>query len=1702
MLYRFLTFKVINLLRVGALLLSLCFVQTNAASASWLSQSLSSLNPPCIPAPDFTQFDVSDKVIDLSNIGVWQSAGKTVSSGDSIKFAWNTQNIYVPPKKYYVLYRIDPRFERPQLFIKRYDYNTNSWISDFNTFVGKCGPGSLVRYQDVAFRPEIGASSTAIPPQVCPDGVTTYTLQDQINDFVNYFNFVGRETININAGDLINMRWEWPPTFFTLGPDFGTDYGMNNFIDNGPPSPFYIYTSVGTDTNQLIYSKVSDVINYLNPAGVSPEPFPAVIPTNNPSNPYNNTTNYLFQNIPSMMTSFTLGMIPTSFPLNNPMPPYCPVSYTSLTVPYFCINSFMGGVRITIGGNIIKPTVDYFNTTYLTGWSLFYVKAQNSGVLDFNTDLPINLPVTIGNKTNVPLFTNSEGGPTPTATYMKNWRPSDVAVGWTPVDLLYLLNVMKGASYMSYIHAGRYLVSLEIGGNTQGLEQNLGMEYMITPSIPPSGASGIPVAANNTIYANSDGPLWIRVVSNDNSYNFQGNVQISMATYNGPTIISDFVYNDVVMPICSRLNNLTFLLYSKLTSNLTLKNIAMSMLTLYIMLYGIYYLAGATQIKTSDLVTRIIKITIIVILFSPNSWNFFNNHLFKIFTQGTNYLIINVIGTNTHNNIFGFLDVIFNKYVNPYLWANLLVELFQLTNGLAFFAFLVIIGLLKYLLSMIEIVLSYLMAFISVSVMIALAPFFISFMLFERTKNLFNNWISTLFNAAILPTILLIFYLLIDDIMMVLLTNSVVESCWGTWLPIKIYLDLKPIGIDWSTSFSIPGFHGIPFWIPQADAGGIVGQQGSHFTIMTSSILFFCYAQMASKLVSYVTTIVGSLTSIGVVGGGVAGQQGARAISGDMAWAGSKVISAAVSTYDAARNPNSTLRRVASGVKNVAVSAGSAVRAGSTAVASGIYHAPKNMVKGAGYLYEQGKNVKNAVATAEARRATASAAKETLAHAVSKSSRKAAAEKLTSGLKTAAGAPFKAAEFVGRVTNRAINNYVEKQLEKGRLMNEAFDQSMAASDPRHFIQAKKEELMAKGEKVASIISDIEKDAEKVASSLYHAPENVADAVGFGVGKAVSTGKSAKASASKVFNKAKDATEALGKNIKNSFDKEAREARKLAKEEKKANDLKRKLEKPHLKAAAKAKKAADKLAVQEARKLAKEEKKANDLKRKLEKPHLKAAAKAKKVADKLAAREARKLAKEEKKANDLKRKEDERAKKAADKLAAREAREAARAKFKKDLYDSTIGAAGREYQHKKEVFSAAFAEGRNKAKNEIEVAQEKRILKKEERSIAKIQEEKDEIISKANKLAAREVREAARAKALKEVKEATKAAGKAVYHAPGQIYDATKDAGKAVVNSFSEEARNARKEQAIKQRRLEAAARAKDNADELAAQVAREEAKDKAKQDARDARAKIAKDAYQAVENKMASMKETLDQKKAAWSEWRSQEARDEREDDRQRSKGDLGDKMLHGVKDVGHSITRTAKRGKNKMAESFDWLNDSPKEIGKAAKNIFNNVDDISHQTLELGRDLKNQGEHGRQAIVSGFKGGYGRGKGEQTSERLESERQERSAEIEKVTKTREDARASKKAERDKVLEQRAEENKRIEQEINDAREIRRQKSEEREKQLADAEQKKLEARSKKKEAREQKISENREKIREQRKAEVEEFTALNPLLNPPPKKK
>ena len=81
----------------------------------------------------------------------------------------------------------------------------------------------------------------------------------------------------------------------------------------------------------------------------------------------------------------------------------------------------------------------------------------------------------------------------------------------------------------------------------------------------------------------------------------------------------------------------------------------------------------------------------------------------------------------------------------------------------------------------------YLMAFMAIAVLIALAPIFLTFMLFEQTWSLFDNWIKFTFRYMIEPAIMLAGIIILTQLFTIYLDQVIGYSvCWKCAIPFKL----------------------------------------------------------------------------------------------------------------------------------------------------------------------------------------------------------------------------------------------------------------------------------------------------------------------------------------------------------------------------------------------------------------------------------------------------------------------------------------------------------------------------------------------------------------------------------------------------------------------------------------------------------------------------------------------------------------------------------------------------------------------------------------------------------------------------------------------------------------------------------------------------------------------------------------------------
>ncbi|WP_264328746.1 TrbL/VirB6 family protein [Wolbachia endosymbiont (group A) of Andrena hattorfiana] len=196
----------------------------------------------------------------------------------------------------------------------------------------------------------------------------------------------------------------------------------------------------------------------------------------------------------------------------------------------------------------------------------------------------------------------------------------------------------------------------------------------------------------------------------------------------------------------------------------TIRSTIISLLVLYIILYTLYYFFGLTHISIYEFLIICVKIGVITQLLQDNSWNFFYNNAFSIFTNTPKQLIEIANFRGTTSNVFEFLDLPLNRFLSSHSVLLIVSLIFSGPLGIVSFC-LVIWGLITVSLSIFNALFSFITSIAIVALLLSLAPIFIICLLFAYTRQMFHNWVKNLARFAIHPVVLLIFISLISQVM-------------------------------------------------------------------------------------------------------------------------------------------------------------------------------------------------------------------------------------------------------------------------------------------------------------------------------------------------------------------------------------------------------------------------------------------------------------------------------------------------------------------------------------------------------------------------------------------------------------------------------------------------------------------------------------------------------------------------------------------------------------------------------------------------------------------------------------------------------------------------------------------------------------------------------------------------------------------------
>ncbi len=294
-------------------------------------------------------------------------------------------------------------------------------------------------------------------------------------------------------------------------------------------------------------------------------------------------------------------------------------------------------------------------------------------------------------------------------------------------------------------------------------------------------------------------------------------------------------------------------------------------LSLYIMVYGMMFLLGMVQISQLDLVTRVVKIAFVSGLMSHKTFDFFNNYVFDFVTGFSDSIISSMSGFSMFStsdkitNPFMFMDALMSKiFFTQTFFAQLLALIGMGISGMLYFI-IVVIALAILIITTFRAIAIYMMAFLSVAVLIGLAPLFLTFMLFDFTKYLFDNWVRFTFRYMVEPVVLMAGIIILTQLFTIYLDFAVGYSvCWKCALPIKLPFPNIP---GFSPAFADVELFCINWFAPWGfdHRSGSMGINLQHMIALV--IIAYCmygYAELSSKMVVKLTGTAGpSATSAG-----------------------------------------------------------------------------------------------------------------------------------------------------------------------------------------------------------------------------------------------------------------------------------------------------------------------------------------------------------------------------------------------------------------------------------------------------------------------------------------------------------------------------------------------------------------------------------------------------------------------------------------------------------------------------------------------------------------------------------------------------------------------------------------------------------------------------------------------------------------------
>lgn len=286
------------------------------------------------------------------------------------------------------------------------------------------------------------------------------------------------------------------------------------------------------------------------------------------------------------------------------------------------------------------------------------------------------------------------------------------------------------------------------------------------------------------------------------------------------------IVNAVFQNINALLSQIGMSMYTGIITSGIFKGIIISVSVLYVAVYGVMIMLNLVSPRPGEVMSRLIRIAIFYALLSPlpfpislpgitglSGWVFFDQYVGRLFMGGMNELIndftqaafIGSIPIPTSaipsgsvpyldKGVFAAFYPAMNIIFQPFFLISILGMLFLGTTG-PILSIVMAWAFFDFVLMIIGAMITYIRSVVGLTFLFGIAPIFIAFMLFTKTRQITMGWLNQVIGFALAPVMLFAFLSFYTVLLSAVVTSMFknLDFCYTRMLSIPG----TPIDVGW-----------------------------------------------------------------------------------------------------------------------------------------------------------------------------------------------------------------------------------------------------------------------------------------------------------------------------------------------------------------------------------------------------------------------------------------------------------------------------------------------------------------------------------------------------------------------------------------------------------------------------------------------------------------------------------------------------------------------------------------------------------------------------------------------------------------------------------------------------------------------------------------------------------------------------------------